>query len=115
WRDVIDQETLDIYSAYKREVRIGERPAVLIVDAYKLSYEGGARPVAELVGQYPSSSGDRAWAMVEPTQRLLQAAREIGLPIIYSTHDARSRDSETPTTRRQVNRVSSDAYEILDE
>lgn len=115
WKDVIDEETLGIYSAYRRELRIGERPAVLVVDAYKLSYEGGAKPVAELVKEYPSSSGVRAWAMVEPTQRVLKAAREIGLPVIYSTHDARSHDNETPTTKRQVNRVSATAFEILDE
>ena len=49
WRDVIDQETLDIYKDYARDVFVGPRPAVLMVDVYKESYEGGARPVSEVV------------------------------------------------------------------
>ena len=114
WSDVIDAETLRIYSAYKRDVYVGERPAVLVVDAYKLSYDGGAAPVAEVVETYPSSCGERAWAMVEPTRRLLAAARDVGLAVIYSTHDGQSRSAETPTTNRSVNRTVADSYEILD-
>ena len=112
WADVIDAETLGIYSAYKRDLYVGERPAVLVVDAYKLSYDGGAAPVAEVVKTYPSSCGERAWAMVEPTRLLLETAREVGLAVIYSTHDGQSRSAETPTTNRSVNRTAADSFTL---
>ena len=115
WQDVIDQETMEIYEAYERELYVGSRPAVLMVDVYKESYEGGKRPVVELMKDYPSSCGERAWAMVEPAQRLLAAAREAGLPIIYSTGDTRSQADRGKPTNRQRHRDADDAYEILDE
>lgn len=115
WRDVIDQETLDIYKDYARDVFVGPRPAVLMVDVYKESYEGGARPVSEVVKDYPSSCGERAWAMVEPAQQLLKAARDVGLPIIYSTGDTRSHSDHGKPTNRQRRRDANDSYEILEE
>ena len=115
WKDVIDRETLGIYQAYAREVFVGERPAVLMVDVYRASYDGGARPVAEVIGDHPRSSGERAWAMVEPAQRLLQAARAAGLPVIYSTGDTRSRHDQGTPTNRQTGTETDNAYEILDQ
>ncbi len=115
WKDVIDQETLGIYQAYVREVFVGARPAVLMVDVYRASYDGGARPVAEVIGDHPSSCGERAWAMVEPAQRLLQAARAAGLAVIYSTGDTRSQHDRGTPTNRQRGTETDDAYEILGE
>jgi nicotinamidase-related amidase len=113
WQDVIDQETMEIYEAYERDVYVGSRPAVLMVDVYKESYEGGTRPVAELMKEYPSSCGERAWAMVEPAQQLLEAARAAGLPVIYSTGDTRSQPARGKPTNRQRHRDANDAYDIL--
>lgn len=115
WQDVIDQETLSIYSHYARDVYVGERPAILLVDVYKMSYEGGDNPVAEVVGEFPSSSGERAWAMVEPAQRLLAAGRAAGIAVIYSTGDTRSNANSGRATNRQVLREGEDSYDILPE
>ena len=115
WADVIDDETMEIYQAYARDVYVGPRPAVLMVDVYKESYEGGTNPVKEVVKLYPSSCGERAWAMVEPARKLLEVAREIGLPIIYSTGDTRSQSERGKPTNRQRHRDADDAYEILEE
>ena len=115
WADVIDDETMEIYQAYARDVYVGPRPAVLMVDVYKESYEGGTNPVKEVIKLYPSSCGARAWAMVEPARKLLEVAREIGLPIIYSTGDTRSQSERGKPTNRQRHRDAADAYEILEE
>ena len=58
WADVIDDETMEIHQAYARDVYVGPRPAVLMVDVYKESYEGGTNPVKEVVKLYPSSCGE---------------------------------------------------------
>jgi maleamate amidohydrolase len=45
---------------------------------------------------YPSSCGINAWKAIEPTQRLFTAARNAGVPIIYTTGD--TRPNTRPTT-----------------
>ncbi len=115
WKDIIDEETLTIYGAYQRPLKIGPKPAILMIDVYQASYDGGQQPVLDVIKDHPSSCGERAWAMVEPGKQLLRAARAAGLPIIYSTGDARSRAERGRPTNR-VNMTQSDnAYEILPE
>lgn len=109
WKDVVSAQTLEIYAAYARELRIGERPALLAIDLYNLVYEGGPRPVAELVKDYPSSCGEYAWAAIAPTQRLFAAVRAAGIPVIYSTADP---NRLVRSTNRRVSRAGERAYDI---
>ena len=87
WKDVVDAAALDVYRGYEREIRIGEKPALLAIDLYKLVYRGGARPVHEIHREHRGSCGEYAWNAIAPTQRLFRAARAAGIPIIYSTDD----------------------------
>jgi nicotinamidase-related amidase len=117
WKDVVTPDILEIYKAYHRKIYVGDKPALLAIDLYNLAYEGGARPVTEVIKECPSSSGENAWNAIRPTQRLFQAARAAGLPVIYSTAETR-KDAVTGTvkaTNRQVNRVVSDSYDIKEE
>ena len=34
WKDIVDQEIIEIYEPYRREVAVGRRPAVLAIDLY---------------------------------------------------------------------------------
>ena len=115
WQDVVEQEILEIYGAYARDIFVGPDPALLAIDLYNLAYEGGARPVAEVVKDHPSSCGIHAWEAIAPTQRLFAAARAARLPIVYTTHDIRRMRAD-PTgmraTRRQRNRIDETSYEI---
>lgn len=115
WADLMDEETLRIYGAYRREVFVGPRPAVLMIDVYQASYDGGQQPVVDVIKEHPSSCGERAWAMVEPAKQLLEAARRAGLPIIYSTGDVRSQADRGRPTNRQVLTETGNAYDILPE
>src|SRR5262245_56939125 len=81
WNDIVSAEVLDIYSHYVRKTYVGLSPALLAIDLYELSYQGGAKPVAELHKTYPSSCGENAYAAIEPTKRLFNAARAAGIPI----------------------------------
>src|SRR5712692_3681772 len=69
WKDVIDADTIQIYQAYRRQIYVGDNPAVLAIDLYNKAYRGG----------------DHAWKALAPTQKLLAAARRAGVPIIYTT------------------------------
>jgi maleamate amidohydrolase len=102
WKDIVTADVLAIYAAYRRDVFVGPRPALLAVDLYDVVYRGGPRPPAELARSHPSSCGEYAFAAIEPTKRLFAAARAAGLPIFYSTADVReeSRPSLVTATRR---------------
>ena len=115
WKEFFDEETLQIYSHYARDVYVGKRPAVLMVDVYKASYEGGQQKVSEVIKEFPSSCGERAWAMVEPAKQLLKAARAAGIPITYCTGDTRSQPQKGRATNRQVLKEDESSYEILED
>lgn len=105
WKDVMPKAMLDLYQHYKRDIYVGERPALLAIDLYELVYQGGPKPVEEVTKQFPSSCGIHGWNAIAPTQAVFAAARKAGLPIIYTTGDARP-DSKpqmiSATNRRGV-------------
>jgi maleamate amidohydrolase len=114
WKDVVSAEMLEVYSHYRREVFVGPAPALLAIDLYELAYQGGARPVAEVARGHPSSCGEYAWAAIAPTQRLFAAARAAGVPVFYSTRDARpdSGPRAVVATRRRDTPIDPAVYAI---
>ena len=63
----------------------GERPALLIIDMNRGAV-GEDRPIAEQLDRYPGACGNFAWDAIRHMQRLIPAAREAGIPVIYSRH-----------------------------
>ncbi len=114
WRDVIDDDLIEIYKPYERALRVGERPAVLAIDLYNNAYRGGNKPVVEANRENPGSCGENAWNALPPTLRLLDAARAAGVPVIYTTRhvDTRGVNSTNRATRKKL---QDDSYDIIDE
>ena len=112
WKDIVDDEILEIYQPYRRELRVGRNPAVLAIDLYNKVYQGGNRPVREVNRLYEGSCGQNAWRAIEPTQRLLAAARRAGLPVFYSTRHA---DTAVRSTNRRMPKEDETLYHIKDE
>lgn len=112
WKDVISPEVLKIYEPYRRELRIGSRPALLAIDLYNLVYRGGAKPPHELL-DYPNTCGIYAWEAIEPTKRLFAGARAAGLPVVYVTGSVRKHRVQS-TKRRRIPGDDPDAYEIFE-
>ena len=117
WKDVVPETILDIYQAYERKLYVGTKPALLAIDLYKLAYDGGPQPVEEVVKKYPSSCGINAWNAIPPTERLFKAARAVGIPIIYTTTEARAEANvaRAYATARQRTRLSGTSWEIKEE
>jgi maleamate amidohydrolase len=113
WNDVVDDEIREIYEAYHRDTYVGVRPAILAIDLYNKAYLGGNRPVREVNREHPGSCGENAWRAVEPTQRLLAAARAAGIPVIYSTRHADT--AGVASTNRRKSSETEDLYGIKDE
>lgn len=117
WKDVVDRDTLKIYSAYARRTLIGPNPAIIAVDLYNSAYRGGRKSPVDIQADWPSSCGINAWDALEPTKRLLAAARRAGIPVFYSTSDIRpqSKLGGLEPTRRQRTASSPDDFEIHSE
>jgi maleamate amidohydrolase len=113
WKDIVDEEVIEIYEAYCREVHVGPNPAVLAIDLYNKAYQGGNRPVREVNRRYPGSCGENAWRAIEPTRLLLAAARQAALPVIYTTRHA---DTEgVRSTHRRMGKEAEELYHIREE
>jgi maleamate amidohydrolase len=89
WADVVPADLVKLYTPYQRETFVGPRPALVLIDLYNLAYRGGPVPPVSLVDQYPSSCGIYAHNAIEPTKKLIAAARSAGIPIFYCTSDNR--------------------------
>jgi len=118
WADVVPDDLLQIYSHYQRETFVGPKPALILIDLYNLAYRGGPVPPISLMDRYPSSCGIYAHNAIEPTKKLIGAARAAGIPIFYCTSDRRPFAAPTGVgaTRRQKssNAIShDDDFEIF--
>ena len=80
WKDLIPQQDIELYAPYARETFVGPRAALLVIDLYDLAYRGGAGSPYELDKSYPNSCGIFAHRAIEPTRRLIAAARTANLP-----------------------------------
>ena len=101
WKDIISSDVLKIYEPYRRDLYVGDRPALLAIDLYNSVYQGDpTKYPEELVDQYPSSCGKFAWDAVEPTKKLFVACRAADLPIIYLTGSVRK--NRVHSTNRQA-------------
>jgi len=117
WQDVVPAETLAVYGQYRRETFIGGPAALVAIDLYELVYQGGDKPVEAITRDYPGTCGAYAYGAIEPTKRLFSAAREAGLPVFYSTGDARpeSMPGAVTATRRKRGPVDASLYRIRPE
>jgi maleamate amidohydrolase len=116
WKDVIPQADLDLYSSWRRETFVGERPALIAIDLYDLVYRGGPHSPHELNERHPNTCGIFAHRAIAPTRQLFAAARRAGIPIFFCTQDTRAnnRPPGATSTRRQ-RRVAPDGYAIYHE
>jgi nicotinamidase-related amidase len=72
-------------AGYGGRVGFGARPVVLVVDVSYAFCGEKPLPILEAVAEWPNSCGEDAWRAIEVIRRLLQAARDRRLPIIYTT------------------------------
>jgi nicotinamidase-related amidase len=118
WKDLYSEADLKLYSYYARETFVGEAPALLLIDFYNECFRGGALPPYELMDLYPSSCGSFAHRTIKPTQLLIGAAREAGIPIFYCTgenrpHSApRKNAARCGATHRRDSNPQPDDYDI---
>ncbi|AEA27182.1 isochorismatase family protein [Pseudonocardia benzenivorans] len=116
-RFLTEQDTalLDRTSWAKREpFGLGERPAVVVVDAYYGAL-GERRPLEEILEAWPSACGPAGWDAVDRTVGLLDAARAAGAPVFYLTGLAANPNPWNRKARRSSRRRDPNFLRIVDE
>jgi maleamate amidohydrolase len=63
----------------------GERPALVSIDVYRWVFGDRRQPMVEALKEWPGTCGPNAWDALPHLQRLLAAAREAAIPIVYVT------------------------------
>jgi len=86
WLGSIPGDDLDVYelSGFGGPSGFGERPALLVIDVQYRTAGDRPAPIREAITtMYPTACGDRAWAAMPHIARLLGAAREAAIPIVF--------------------------------
>ena len=86
WLASIPGDDLDVYdlSGFGGRSGFGDHPALLVIDVQYRTAGDRPAPIREAITtMYPTACGDRAWAAMPHIVRLVSAAREAGIPIVY--------------------------------
>lgn len=70
-------------AGYGRSAELGDRPALVLVD-FQYAYVGEDVPILNQLEAWPSAGGSGAWQAVRNTLPVLAAARDAGIPVIFS-------------------------------
>lgn len=96
---------------------LGDRPALVIVDAYYGALGIPREDILDSVKKWPSSCGAEGWRAIDLTAPLVQAARKAGVPVVFTTSfqhkpspwNRKGKESRKPTS------TGVDPYAIVDE
>ncbi|MFN8160817.1 MAG: isochorismatase family protein [Solirubrobacterales bacterium] len=91
WDDVLPDRDREVYEAagWGRDAGFGERPVLLVVDVIYNFVGDRPEPILESIKRWRYSCGERGWVGVSHLQRLIAAAREREVPIVYTGMDRR--------------------------
>ncbi len=91
WDDVLPEEDRLVFerAGWGREVGFGEKPVLLVVDVIYNFIGDKPEPILESIKKWRYSCGERGWEGVKHLQRLIAAAREKQIPIVYTGMDRR--------------------------
>jgi nicotinamidase-related amidase len=101
----------------KRLLEGATNAALLLVDCYRAAYGTRPLPLLEAVEEWPSSCGLAAWDAIEPTRRLLDAARAAGLLVVYTSGaiDTEGLAGQHVRPARAPNDTPAIRYEIVEQ
>jgi maleamate amidohydrolase len=86
WRSALPPDEREIYAAagYGRDAGLGDKPALVVVDA-TVNFTGDRRePILDSIRRYPHSCGAQAWDSVAAIARLLDTAHAAGAPVVFT-------------------------------
>jgi nicotinamidase-related amidase len=84
-RFLTEQDNQHLANSKHRGIGFGRRPAILNIDLYRAVFGDANVPLVEGLELWPSYCGPSGWAAVPHIQRLMQMARQIGVPVLHVT------------------------------
>ncbi len=87
WEKYLDPRDAKVYSSagLGKEYGLGQRPALIVVDVVYGFTGDGPEPIEESIKKYPFSCGAEAWESIRHIKRMLDASREAGIPVFFTT------------------------------
>ena len=87
WDNFLTERDKKVFEAagYGKRQGYGKNPAIVVVDVNYNFVGDTPEPILDSIKKYRNSCGEEGWQGVYHTQRLLEVARENGVPIFYST------------------------------
>lgn len=91
WDDILDDQDRTVFevAGWGRDAGYGQRPVLLVVDVIYNFVGDKPEPILESIKRWRYSCGERGWEGVAHLERLIAAAREKEVPIIYTGMDRR--------------------------
>ena len=91
WDKFLTERDRQVFAAagYGAPQGFGKRPALAIIDVNYFFCGDRPEPILESIKRWRNSCGEDAWDGILVIKRLLAAARARGVPVIYSTGNAR--------------------------
>lgn len=105
WRDVISEETIEVYRPYAREVGIKGKAALLSIDLFSSVFPKGPMSLLDAIKENSKSCGPYAWEARPKIKRMLELARASSWPIVQTTSNRLLVPEDG--TRRATNRDES--------
>lgn len=90
WRDYIPEGDHALMSALAAPSRrpIEQPFAVIAIDMVQAFFGTSPKPVPEAIGEYATSCGERAWESLEGAAEVLDGARRVQAPVIWTRPDS---------------------------
>lgn len=87
WESFLTEDDKKVLA--KRRLRqpqgLGKKTGVLVIDM-QITACGYDKPIYEQLDEYSGACGPHAWKSIPFQQKILAAARDAGMPVIYSKH-----------------------------
>jgi maleamate amidohydrolase len=102
---------------FGRKFELGQHPALIIIDT-TYEFTGIKRePILEAIKKVRTACGEDAWDAVDNIQKILKTARELSVPVLYTTIDHSHKGPYDKKNQRSVesNSYSSKIYEVVSE
>src|SRR5262249_33482362 len=110
WDKYLTERDKQVFAAsgYGARGGFGERPALLVVDVNYGFVGDKPEPILESIKRWMNSCGEDGWKAVAVIKQLVAAARQKGVPIIYTTGVRRDDGWDQGAWAYKNNRVTSD-------
>ncbi|MBI2304127.1 MAG: isochorismatase family protein [Chloroflexi bacterium] len=110
WQEIVPEADRAVHqkAGFGKRRPLGDRPALLVIDVKRSFVGSRPKPVLEAVEEYRNSCGEAGWVALEAIKKLLAACRGAGLPVVFTTGDAITRQWCGGSTKGGIGKATLD-------